>query len=101
MILTASSSVMARMAFSCNFCAAVPDEGFEPPTFGLQNRCSTTELIRLYWCFIHRCPQISTIYLPIFSGMTPSAHRRTQMKRERREREEREQWQETRLRRAT
>ena len=24
----------------------VPDEGFEPPTFGLQNRCSTTELIR-------------------------------------------------------
>jgi hypothetical protein len=25
----------------------VPDEGFEPSTFGLQNHCSTTELIRL------------------------------------------------------
>ena len=24
----------------------VPDEGFEPPTFGLQNRCTTTVLIR-------------------------------------------------------
>ena len=24
----------------------VPDEGFEPPTFGLQNRCSTAELSR-------------------------------------------------------
>ncbi len=25
----------------------VPDEGIEPPTNGLQNRCSTPELIRL------------------------------------------------------
>ena len=25
----------------------VPDEGIEPPTFGLQNRCSTAELTRL------------------------------------------------------
>lgn len=24
----------------------VPDEGIEPPTFGLQNRCSTAELNR-------------------------------------------------------
>ena len=24
----------------------VPDEGFEPPTFGLQNRCTTAVLIR-------------------------------------------------------
>ena len=24
----------------------MPDEGIEPPTFGLQNRCSTAELIR-------------------------------------------------------
>jgi hypothetical protein len=24
----------------------VPGEGFEPPTFGLQNRCSTAELTR-------------------------------------------------------
>jgi hypothetical protein len=24
----------------------VPEEGIEPPTFGLQNRCSTAELIR-------------------------------------------------------
>ena len=28
----------------------VPDEGIEPPTFGLQNRCSTAELIRLPVC---------------------------------------------------
>jgi hypothetical protein len=27
----------------------VPDEGIEPPTFGLQNRCSTAELIRRPW----------------------------------------------------
>ena len=27
----------------------VPDEGIEPPTFGLQNRCSTAELIRRAW----------------------------------------------------
>ena len=25
----------------------VPDDGIEPPTFGLQNHCSTAELIRL------------------------------------------------------
>ncbi len=25
----------------------VPDEGIEPPTFGLQNRCTTAVLIRL------------------------------------------------------
>jgi hypothetical protein len=25
----------------------VPGEGFEPPTFGLQNRCTTTVLTRL------------------------------------------------------
>ncbi len=24
----------------------VPDEGFEPPTFGLQNRCTTPVLTR-------------------------------------------------------
>ncbi len=28
-------------------CFPVPGEGFEPPTFGLQNRCSTPELTRL------------------------------------------------------
>ncbi len=32
---------------SSRFAALVPDEGIEPPTFGLQNRCSTAELIRL------------------------------------------------------
>jgi hypothetical protein len=26
----------------------VPGEGIEPPTFGLQNRCSTAELTRPY-----------------------------------------------------
>jgi hypothetical protein len=29
----------------------VPDEGIEPPTFGLQNRCSTAELIRRFGGF--------------------------------------------------
>jgi hypothetical protein len=29
----------------------VPGEGIEPPTNGLQNRCSTAELARLYWVF--------------------------------------------------
>ena len=28
-------------------CLLVPGEGFEPPTFGLQNRCTTTVLTRL------------------------------------------------------
>ena len=27
-------------------CLLVPGEGFEPPTFGLQNRCTTTVLTR-------------------------------------------------------
>ena len=29
----------------------VPGEGFEPPTFGLQNRCTTTVLTRRYQGF--------------------------------------------------
>src|ERR1700722_7557638 len=29
----------------------VPDEGIEPPTFGLQNRCSTAALIRRFGGF--------------------------------------------------
>jgi hypothetical protein len=29
----------------------VPGKGFEPLAFGLQNRCSTTELTRLEWVF--------------------------------------------------
>ena len=31
----------------------VPGEGIEPPTFGLQNRCSTTELARLIRGLLH------------------------------------------------
>jgi hypothetical protein len=27
-------------------CVLMPGEGFEPPTFGLQNRCTTTVLTR-------------------------------------------------------
>ena len=27
----------------------VPKEGFEPPTYGLQNRCTTPVLFGLYW----------------------------------------------------
>ena len=33
----------------------VPDEGIEPPTFGLQNRCSTAELTRRFqWALLCR-----------------------------------------------
>ena len=35
------------------FRKVVPGEGIEPPTFGLQNRCSTAELARLYWVFLY------------------------------------------------
>jgi hypothetical protein len=28
------------------FCGGLPAEGFEPPTYGLQNRCTTTVLSR-------------------------------------------------------
>jgi hypothetical protein len=38
----------------------VPDEGFEPPTFGLQNRCSTTELIRQIGAFLAFLVEIAT-----------------------------------------
>ena len=31
----------------------VPGEGIEPPTFGLQNRCSTAELARLTGRLLH------------------------------------------------
>ena len=31
----------------------VPGEGIEPPTNGLQNRCSTAELARHYCVFLH------------------------------------------------
>ena len=35
-----------KMWLYCSGFLMVPDEGIEPPTFGLQNRCSTAELIR-------------------------------------------------------
>ena len=33
-------------ASRCRCAAGMPGEGFEPPTFGLQNRCTTTVLTR-------------------------------------------------------
>ncbi len=33
----------------------VPGEGFEPPTFGLQNRCTTTVLTRRPWGRFSMC----------------------------------------------
>jgi hypothetical protein len=37
----------AKLQNACNYRHfVVPAEGIEPPTFGLQNRCSTAELIR-------------------------------------------------------
>ena len=35
------------MQFNLKKKQMVPGEGFEPPTFGLQNRCTTTVLTRL------------------------------------------------------
>ena len=41
----------------------LPAEGFEPPTNGLQNRCSTTELSR-HWQAAHGWfPQGRRLYL--------------------------------------
>tara|TARA_R110002124_G_scaffold186539_4_gene353996 strand:+ start:120 stop:401 length:282 start_codon:yes stop_codon:yes gene_type:complete len=34
----------------------VPEEGFEPPTFGLQNRCTTTVLFR-HIAFLGNLPE--------------------------------------------
>jgi hypothetical protein len=42
-----------RLSYECDcnllilFIFLVPAEGFEPPTYGLQNRCTTTVLSRL------------------------------------------------------
>ena len=38
----------------------VPGEGIEPPTFGLQNRCSTAELARHYEGFLASGLEIAT-----------------------------------------
>src|SRR4051812_14282585 len=44
----------------------VPDEGIEPPTFGLQNRCSTAELIRrLFATRLPRTDQARAAYREI------------------------------------
>ena len=40
------ASVLMAIVGSKPLISLVPDEGIEPPTFGLQNRCSTAELIR-------------------------------------------------------
>ena len=51
-------------------CVLVPVEGIEPPTFGLQNRCSTAELNRLielrleYGCTPWEAPTIRLIADP-------------------------------------
>ena len=49
----------------------MPDEGIEPPTFGLQNRCSTAELIRhfngLAWVRTVPCYPIATRRGPLLA----------------------------------
>jgi hypothetical protein len=52
----------------------VPDEGIEPPTFGLQNRCSTAELIRLYRAFWPTNWQFATQLLPFFVARAAIGH---------------------------
>lgn len=44
------------------FMKMVPGEGFEPPAFGLQNRCTTTVLTRHY--------SIAAIVFPLFAEMS-------------------------------
>ena len=42
--------------------AGMPGEGFEPPTFGLQNRCTTTVLTRqaiVFATFYSNAPELS------------------------------------------
>jgi hypothetical protein len=41
----------------------VPGERIELPTRGLQNRCSTTELTRLYWGFSLSLPELASALL--------------------------------------
>jgi hypothetical protein len=51
-LLSVGGSNSARLAslagyrYSNYFCVGLPAEGFEPPTYGLQNRCTTTVLSR-------------------------------------------------------
>ena len=40
------TSNRVRLASLVNFNFGLPAEGFEPPTYGLQNRCTTTVLSR-------------------------------------------------------
>ena len=43
-----STNVLVRYKLrQNNFSKMMPAEGFEPPTYGLQNRCTTTVLSRL------------------------------------------------------
>jgi hypothetical protein len=44
---TLQACLTAKWCHSGDWGAMVPAEGFEPPTFGLQNRCTTTVLSRL------------------------------------------------------
>jgi hypothetical protein len=39
----------------------LPAEGFEPPTYGLQNRCTTTVLSRHWWAFQAPAPEYCTV----------------------------------------
>ena len=41
-------TISGRLILLKRLKSLVPDEGIEPPTFGLQNRCSTAELIRRF-----------------------------------------------------
>lgn len=45
-----------------DFMGMVPGEGFEPPAFGLQNRCTTTVLTRHY--------STAAILFPLFAEMS-------------------------------
>src|SRR5690348_2130155 len=59
-VVTEKESGRARAA------EMVPDEGIGPPTFGLQNRCSTAELIRrLFATRLPRTDQARAAYREI------------------------------------
>ncbi len=49
-----------------------PAEGFEPPTSGLQNRCATTTLYRLF-AWTHNIPNTADFCKPFYAAIQKSS----------------------------
>lgn len=68
-IFTACEGSKARSGHTA---LIVPTEGFEPPTFGLQNRCTTTVLSRHYWFGLQESDLSKRGQNPLSSQRRPS-----------------------------